>query len=430
MRAHFRLAIARPPAAREQQLAARRPGPGRIDNQLVVARSGDHAGVERHRLVETMVVTDVPGAAARGVEIRHLHVHEARRRTERRDAVGGHARVESALELIERAHGRWCPFIKETEPAAQHRAARAVQQHRGPDPRGHVESIDDAVAIDAAAELEEPPRIRLKPILHEQRHISASDRLRRLGREVEPPGEAAVDALDQHRLARARAVVPAVQQVEAGFEQVQSAQHVARSGHRFDHLIRRRAAVLRVEEIAERRFRPQHHRGGTLRDHVGQEFVHLHRRLAEDRVGPERALRHAGVIDVRVDVGRRVGRNEGAERRERRDARKQTAGGDQRMARREVRVGARERAEPFRRAQLVFRTARHVAGAVAELRRLLDEQPILDDRSAGLEPRAERADARDVEHRSAPGPERRVEVVQPRFPLVAGTPRLNDDEPR
>src|ERR1041385_1338344 len=128
-----------------------------------------------------------------------------------------------------------------------------------------------------------------------------------------------------------------------------------------------------------------------------------------------------------VDGGGR--RRKGAERRLRRHARKEAPGRDERMPRREVRVDARERTEPLRRAQFVLRPTRNVGRRVAELRRLFEEDAFLQDRPAGFKPRSEGADAFDVERLTAPAEaERRIEIVEARLPCLAGAACLNDDE--
>src|SRR5437764_857558 len=101
------------------------------------------------------------------------------------------------------------------------------------------------------------------------------------------------------------------------------------------------------------------------------------------------------------------------------------------MLRRQVRVNTRKRTEPMGRAPFVFGPAQDLIVAVAILRRLLEEQPALDDRSTQLEVRREAFDAVDVEELFvAFAAEARAQIVQPHPPLVPGAPRLNDDESR
>ena len=73
-------------------------------------------------------------------------------------------------------------------------------------------------------------------------------------------------------------------------------------------------AVLLVEEVAERRVRQELHRRGIPAGRRPSDTVHLHRRFAEERVGPERALRHCHLVRLSADVDRRVRRREGPER--------------------------------------------------------------------------------------------------------------------
>ncbi len=136
------------------------------------------------------------------------------------------------------------------------------------------------------------------------------------------------------------------------------------------------------------------------------------------------------MVDVRTQIGGGIGRCECPQRRLARQAREEPACAHHRMPRRQCGVHACERTEPRRLPQLVLGTARYVADAVAELRGLLDEEAILDQRTASLEARRERGDAFDIEHGAAPGAEGRVEVVEAQLPFVPGSPRLDDDQPR
>ena len=171
-------------------------------------------------LVEPMVVADVPRPAARRLQIRG-RVDERDRRAERRDAVAREARVERALELVERAGRRRRPLVRTARTRRAGRRCRSVQQHRRADARRHVETIDDAVAIEPAAELEVPAGVRLKPILREERDVGAADRLRRRAREKSSRRASVPSArsISTGRLAGARVLV--VQQIDADLEQVQ-----------------------------------------------------------------------------------------------------------------------------------------------------------------------------------------------------------------
>ena len=162
----------------------------------------------------------------------------------------GEARIDRRLELREGARRRRRALVEQSEAAAQDRAARLVQPHRRADARRQVEPADNAVAIEPAAELRRPPRVRLKPILDEQRDVGAGDGLRRRSGEIQPARQRAVRALDQHRPAGAGAVVLVMQQVDAEFEQMRAAGTVVRDGHRFDHLEHAGDASLLVEEVA------------------------------------------------------------------------------------------------------------------------------------------------------------------------------------
>ncbi len=111
-------------------------------------------------------------------------------------------------------------------------------------------------------------------------------------------------------------------------------------------------------------------------------------------------------------------------------ARKDAGGRDERVARRQIRVDAGERAEPFRNPQHVRRQARYVARAVAILRSLLEKEPVLDQWAARLDPRRPPSDLSNGDGRAPIGAERRIDVVDPHLPLVACAPRLNDDQSR
>ena len=82
----------------------------------------------------------------------------------------------------------------------------------------------------------------------------------------------------------------------------------------------------------------------------------------------------------------------------------------------------------MRDAEQVRRQAGNVGRAVSVLRCLLDEETVLHNRSADLEPRRPPLNAVEIHRRPALGAERRIEIVEPHLPLVAGAPRLNDDE--
>ena len=216
--------------------------------------------------------------------------------------------------------------------------------------------------------------------------------------EVEPARQRAVGALDQERPAVAGAVVVVDEQIEADLEQVQPGAPLGRcptrSGSTETSSAMRCCVLKKLPSVVSGSSCIGAVPCGCTRRLIA---AHLHRRSPNQRVAPQRALGDGAVMHALVDVDRRVRRRERAERRQRRDARKEAAGADQRMLRRQVGVDARERAEPVRGAALVLRAARHVVAAVAVLRRLLEEQPVLDDRSAELEVRAEAGDAVDVE---------------------------------
>ena len=133
---------------------------------------------------------------------------------------------------------------------------------------------------------------------------------------------------------------------------------------------------------------------------------------------------------MRVRVDRGVRRHERAEQVLVRLAGKQAERGDKRMAQRQVRVNARERAERRRRVEQCFRKARHVARLVTELRCLLQEEPVLDDWPAELDPRRVPAEADHIHRRPAMRAERRIDVVDRHLPFVASALRLNDDHAR
>ena len=314
MNVRLELAIARAPAAREQQRRQPRRR-DRIDDQLVAALPIDRAQVHRPHLVEPMVVADVPRAAARRLQIGG-RVRDERRRCQRH-TVGAEPRVDRVPELIERAGRGRRALEEQPEAAAQRRAARLREQHRRADARRHVELFGDAVAIQPAAELQIPARARLISILREERRVGAAHQLRRQRPIIEPARERSVGALDQHRPAHARSAVVRAQQIDADLEEMQATERAAAARRVLHELIRAGIAMLAVEEVAERRVRPQHHRLQTLRPHVGLKIVELNHRLREQRVGPERAFHHARAVCVRVDIDRRVGRRERSKRVER-----------------------------------------------------------------------------------------------------------------
>src|SRR4051794_134224 len=99
------------------------------------------------------------------------------------------------------------------------------------------------------------------------------------------------------------------------------------------------------------------------------------------------------------------------------------------MLARQVRVDARERAEALRGLQLGLRPALHVARAVAVLHGLLEEQLVLDQRTAGFDARRETGDADDGQRLAAFGSKRRLEAVDARLPFIGGPPRADQHEP-
>ena len=187
--------------------------------------------------------------------------------------------------------------------------------------------------------------------------------------------------------------------------------------------------MLLVEEVAERRLRQQLHRRRALWQHVGLVLVHLHGRFAEQRVGPQRALGDARVVDARVHVDGGVGGVNVPS-----VANAVTLGKKPPVATSEWRGDRFASTRVNELNHFVVRSSSSgrlgtSLARVAELRRLLEEQPVLDDRAAGFEPRRERADALDVERLTAAADaERRIEVVEARLPRVARAPRLDDDE--
>ena len=102
--------------------------------------------------------------------------------------------------------------------------------------------------------------------------------------------------------------------------------------------------------------------------------------------------------------------------------------GNERVTRREIRVDTRERAETVRGSQLGLIPARDIRCAIAVLRRLLQEDAILDERPAGLEPRRQRADPDYGERLATLGAQRRIEPADARFPLVGRATRADEHE--
>src|SRR5438874_1790490 len=151
-----------------------------------------------------MVVREIPGAASRCFQTPLDRVHELHGGADGCPSIGGVARVERALELIERAGRGRRALVKQPESAAQDRAARFRQQRRRANSRSEVHTVDYPIAIEAAAELRKPSGARLKPVLHEEREVRTADRLRRGRAEGELSGKRAVGPLDEHWAAVAR----------------------------------------------------------------------------------------------------------------------------------------------------------------------------------------------------------------------------------
>ena len=428
MHGDFSAQITRLAAGRQQQLPGRRARKYRIEDQLVPSLPIEHAGVQRPCGVEAVIESEVPGAAARRPQILHGR-RERCGRSERGRPIQLIPLVDDVWKHGEGADRGRSALVKQPEAAANNRGAGLVEQQRAADTRRDVEAIDHAVAIHAQAELHIPARIRLIPILREQRHVGRALRLpRQPWRKRQRPRQRAVSTLDQHRPAQARAVVRVAQQIDAAFEEVRAALRAFRPRERRDDLIGHRLPMLLVEEVAGRRVGQELHRRRPLGQHVRFETVHVHRRFAEQRVGPHRALGRGDLVraDARVDRG--VGRRERAEQIVVRPAREPAEGADERVPGRHVRIDAGERTERRRRVQQVFRQARDIHGAVDELHRLLEEQPVLHDGSAEFDARRFTAEPDDLDGRSTMRAERRIDVVDSELPRVASAPRLDHDD--
>src|SRR6185436_6507601 len=116
----------------------------------------------------------VPGPGPRRLEASG-DADELDRWSDRRHAVAGKPRIDRGLELREGARHRGRALVEQSEAAVQDGASGVVQPHRRADARRHVEPADYAVAIEPAAEFRRPPRVRLKPILDEERDVGAGD---------------------------------------------------------------------------------------------------------------------------------------------------------------------------------------------------------------------------------------------------------------
>ena len=169
----------------------------RFDEQLARTVPIHRAGMQRPDRTQAMVVGKIPREAARCVELRGDRVLKHHRTADRRDTVRAVPRLHEVLVLVEHARRRWRALVEEAETAPQHGAAGGVEQHRRANSRRDVDPPDDAVAVEAPAEFDEPPRIRLHAILNEQRHVGAVDRLRSRRTEVQPAHQCAVGAPDQ-----------------------------------------------------------------------------------------------------------------------------------------------------------------------------------------------------------------------------------------
>ena len=152
----------------------------------------------------------------------------------------------------------------------------------------------------------------------------------------------------------------------------------------------------------------------------GVVAVHLAGRLGEQRVGPERALGHRRACSTppRVSTAASGGVNVPSVANVERAGNRPPAA-DERMARRQVGVDARERAEAMGGAQIldcgrlgdVARCDTGTAAACCRNRRSFTSGP------PDLEPRRRTPTMPDHAQRlAALGPERRIEVVEPRLP--------------
>jgi len=114
--------------------------------------------------------------------------------------------------------------------------------------------------------------------------------------------------------------------IDADFEQVQAAGPSRSESPDADELIRRRETVLHVEEVAERRNRLQFHRRRPLRTTSVVTGKPAASSRSRSWPRPHRRARSAALLAVDVEVRSRRVRagSEGAERGERRSARKQS----------------------------------------------------------------------------------------------------------
>src|SRR5437870_491504 len=98
---------------------------------------------------------------------------------------------------------------------------------------------------------------------------------------------------------------------------------------------------------------------------------------------------------MQVDGG--IRRHERPQCRLVRAARREATRGDEYVARREIAVESRERAQPPIASRFALGAACDFGRVVTILRRLLEKELVRDQRSADLEPRSERADTDDLE---------------------------------
>ncbi len=104
MNADFGLAVLRATGTREQQRSDR-SGTQRRHEQLVVAGPIDDTAAQRDALVDAVLEADIPGPAAWRVQVARCPVDESHGSPDQRRPVSSEARIDRALELLERAHG-------------------------------------------------------------------------------------------------------------------------------------------------------------------------------------------------------------------------------------------------------------------------------------------------------------------------------------
>jgi hypothetical protein len=158
------------------------------------------------------------------------------------------------------------------EPAAHDCAT--FRQHRYGQARSRrpVRAFNNAITIDAHAELERQSRVHSPAVLREHRKLGPLDKLRGRRAELSALRKGTIKTTNFDRAARAQTGVLRTLQVGAELEDVLAAQQVSRKAQRLNPLVAAHVAFLIVEEAAALRLGRVGHRGMVVAVYLDLEM--------------------------------------------------------------------------------------------------------------------------------------------------------------